>query len=61
VEYAGIRSSEAPPSLGGEGNPPCEHPEIDKEYYLGSDTGDVVCKVCGETWPHSDPNRPGRT
>jgi hypothetical protein len=29
------------------GNPPCDHPRVDKEYYLGSQTGDKVCLVCG--------------
>jgi uncharacterized Zn-finger protein len=27
---------------------PCEHPHIEKEYYLGADTGDVVCSTCGK-------------
>lgn len=31
------------------GNPPCDHPTIDKEYYLGSATGDYVCTVCGKS------------
>lgn len=42
------------------GNPPCAHPRLDKEYDLGSDTGDVVCTTCGETWWHSDQERPDR-
>ena len=25
------------------GNPPCDHPGVDKEYSRGSDTGDEVC------------------
>ena len=29
------------------GNPPCEHPDLDREYDLGSNTGDYVCTVCG--------------
>lgn len=33
------------------GNPPCDHPSVDKEYFLGSDTGDEGCTVCGSTWP----------
>lgn len=33
------------------GNPPCDHPETDKEYCLGADTGDEVCLTCGEAWP----------
>jgi hypothetical protein len=31
-----------------EGNKPCIHPEITKEYYLGAHTMDYVCAVCGE-------------
>lgn len=31
------------------GNPPCNHPNIDKEYYLGAQTGDYYCVICGET------------
>jgi len=29
------------------GNPPCEHPQTDREYYLGSYTGDNRCTTCG--------------
>lgn len=30
------------------GNPPCDHPGYpDKEYYLGTSTGDRVCTICG--------------
>ena len=32
------------------GNPPCDHPELDKEYYLGAQTGDYVCTTCGQTF-----------
>lgn len=28
----------------------CSHDEIDKEYYLGSQTGDYVCTSCGKTF-----------
>lgn len=31
------------------GNNPCDHPHIDKEYILGSGTGDYVCTQCGRT------------
>jgi hypothetical protein len=31
------------------GSPPCEHPDVEREYYLGSNTGDRVCVRCGET------------
>jgi hypothetical protein len=27
----------------------CIHPELEKEYYLGKETGNIVCTVCGET------------
>jgi hypothetical protein len=42
------------------GSPPCEHPQLDKEYHLGAQTGDVVCMTCGESWWDADPNRPDR-
>lgn len=29
------------------GNKPCDHPSVEKEYYLGADTGDKVCTQCG--------------
>jgi hypothetical protein len=29
------------------GNKPCNHPNVEKEYYLGTDTGDKVCTQCG--------------
>lgn len=29
------------------GDKPCDHPKVEKEYYLGSDTGDKVCTTCG--------------
>ncbi|MBT2724363.1 hypothetical protein [Bacillus sp. ISL-46] len=28
-------------------NKPCSHPQIEKEYILGSQTGDFVCSTCG--------------
>lgn len=36
------------------GNPPCDHPKIEKEYYLGSSTGDFVCTTCGRQAPKHD-------
>lgn len=41
------------------GNPPCDHPSIDREYYLGSHTGDDACLVCGASWPSG--KKPGQT
>jgi hypothetical protein len=32
------------------GDPPCSHESVDKEYHLGSDTGDEGCLACGATW-----------
>jgi len=29
------------------GEKPCDHPDLDKEYDLGADTGDCVCTTCG--------------
>jgi hypothetical protein len=35
-----------------QGSPPCDHPELDREYDLGGDTSDKVCTTCGEVfWP----------
>jgi len=31
------------------GNKPCDHPTIEKEFYLGTGTGDYVCTKCGLT------------
>ena len=36
------------------GNKPCEHPKLEKEYYLGSDTGDYVCTTCIESFGPSE-------
>lgn len=29
------------------GDKECDHPEFDKEYYLGAQTGDYICTQCG--------------
>jgi len=34
------------------GNPPCDHSEIDKEYFKGSQ-GDYVCTACGKRFMRS--------
>ena len=31
-------------------NKNCTHENIEKEYYLGSQTGDYVCTSCGKTF-----------
>jgi hypothetical protein len=41
------------------GNNPCTHESLEKEYYLGSATGDYVCKLCGRSglgkdWPEKE-------
>ncbi len=33
------------------GSPPCDHPDIDKEYYFGTSTGDYACLQCGKSAP----------
>lgn len=33
------------------GSPPCDHPQVWKEYHLGAATGDDACLVCGASWP----------
>lgn len=40
------------------GEKPCDHPKLEREYYLGVSTGDYVCTQCGKTgW---GPNWPSR-
>ncbi len=29
----------------------CEHPSLEKEYNLSSDTGDYACTICGKSMP----------
>ncbi|MCP5002382.1 MAG: hypothetical protein GY941_00285 [Planctomycetes bacterium] len=36
------------------GNKPCDHPSLEKEYELGSATGDYVCTQCGKAGWGSD-------
>jgi hypothetical protein len=31
------------------GSPPCEHPNTEREYYLDTNTGQMVCTTCGAT------------
>lgn len=31
------------------GDKPCDHPELDKEYHLGTATGDYACTQCGRS------------
>jgi len=37
-----------------QGNEDCEHPDYDKEYYLGAQTGDYVCTSCGAVLDAAD-------
>jgi len=30
------------------GDKPCNHPKLEKEYYLGTATDDYVCTQCGK-------------
>jgi hypothetical protein len=32
----------------------CDHDEVTKEYYFGAQTGDWVCKTCGESFSPSE-------
>jgi hypothetical protein len=36
------------------GDKPCDHPSFDKEYYLGSQTGDFICKQCGKEFSRQE-------
>ena len=36
------------------GNKECSHPEITKEYYRSSQTGDYRCKQCGATFTEDE-------
>jgi hypothetical protein len=36
---------------------PCSHPQVEKEYYLGAQTGDYVRTTCGETFIPSELER----
>jgi hypothetical protein len=38
------------------GDKPCDHPHLEKEYHLGSDTGDYACTQCGKADWGSDWN-----
>lgn len=31
------------------GDKPCDHPQVVKEYFLGTNTGDFVCTQCGKS------------
>jgi hypothetical protein len=36
------------------GRSPCAHSDFDREYYLGSNTGDYVCISCGESFSRDE-------
>ena len=40
------------------GTPWCAHDSYDKEYSLGSDTGDYACMTCGVCWPRGSEKPP---
>lgn len=29
------------------GDPPCDHPRLEREYQLSAHTGDSICTTCG--------------
>jgi hypothetical protein len=35
-------------------SPPCDHPQLAKEYVLGAQTGDKVCTTCGEDFSRAE-------
>jgi len=39
----------------------CEHPRLTKEYYRGSDSGDLGCVTCGKTMSADDWKKLGKT
>lgn len=40
------------------GDKPCNHEQLEPEYYLGAHTGDYSCKKCGETRWGNEWNKP---
>jgi hypothetical protein len=36
------------------GRPPCAHKDLDREYYLGSNTGDYICLSCGKEFSRAE-------
>jgi hypothetical protein len=36
------------------GTKPCKHPNFDKEYSLGSGTGDYDCVTCGTSFTYEE-------
>ena len=36
------------------GDRPCEHKSFEKEYYLGADTGDFICRTCGSAFTRDE-------
>jgi transposase-like protein len=36
------------------GSPPCGHPTVHKEYFLGAATGDYICSTCGESFSRQE-------
>ena len=41
------------------GNKPCDHPRVEREYYLSADTGDYVCTQCGESFTRAEKEQLG--
>lgn len=36
------------------GDKPCDHPNFDREYVMGSSTGDYVCTQCGQSFTREE-------
>ena len=39
------------------GDKTCDHPSIEKEYYLGAQTSDYVCTQCGAEFTKSEKDK----
>jgi hypothetical protein len=42
------------------GDKPCDHNRVEREYYLGVQTGDWICATCGEEFSSMDEVRRAR-
>ena len=36
------------------GDKHCDHPSLEKEYFLGTDTMDFVCSTCGKEFTRTE-------
>ena len=38
----------------------CPHPQLEKEYILGGQTGDYICTSCGKTFSPAEMDEMGK-